>query len=277
MTTTQVAQIQLRSGTASQWSTANPVLAQGEPGWTTDTRIGKVGDGTTAWNALATAWQGDLSTVLAGKVAVSIVDVKGDLIVATGADAVARLAAGADNKILAADSTQSTGLKWTSPTGVLLASGTVSGAANIISDGKLTSAFKTYELEWVGAGSADDTLRMALRASGADNTAASYGNLGTAQSIGTPTPGGSAGAGQTSAWVGRNMSSGTNRSLITLISPQEARHTLWIVDSVSETDTVYWTSVRGAFAANTQFDGFKLYPNSGTLTGSWKLTGIPWS
>lgn len=45
--------IQPRRGTASQWTTANPVLAQGETGFETDTRRTKRGDGTTAWNSLA--------------------------------------------------------------------------------------------------------------------------------------------------------------------------------------------------------------------------------
>lgn len=42
----------------------------------------------------------------------TIVDVKGDLIVATAADTVARKAAGANDTVLTADSTQSDGLRW---------------------------------------------------------------------------------------------------------------------------------------------------------------------
>jgi hypothetical protein len=44
--------IKLRRGTASQWSTANPVLSAGEIGLETNTNRTKYGDGTTAWNAL---------------------------------------------------------------------------------------------------------------------------------------------------------------------------------------------------------------------------------
>lgn len=44
--------IQMRRGTASQWSTANTVLLAGEQGYETDTRRIKIGDGTTAWNSL---------------------------------------------------------------------------------------------------------------------------------------------------------------------------------------------------------------------------------
>ena len=45
-------QIQLRRGTSSNWSSTNPTLAQGEPGYITDTNQMKIGDGTTAWNSL---------------------------------------------------------------------------------------------------------------------------------------------------------------------------------------------------------------------------------
>jgi hypothetical protein len=44
--------IQLRRGTAAQWTSANPTLVAGEMGVETDTRKVKVGDGTTAWTSL---------------------------------------------------------------------------------------------------------------------------------------------------------------------------------------------------------------------------------
>lgn len=45
-------QIQLRRGNAADWSTANPVLAEGELSLELDTKKFKIGDGTTAWNSL---------------------------------------------------------------------------------------------------------------------------------------------------------------------------------------------------------------------------------
>jgi len=47
------------------------------------------------------------------------VDAKGDIIAATAADAVARLAVGANDTILTADSSTATGLKWAAPAGGL--------------------------------------------------------------------------------------------------------------------------------------------------------------
>jgi hypothetical protein len=46
-------QIQIRRGTAAQWTSANPVLGEGEPAYETDTGKIKYGDGTTAWTTLA--------------------------------------------------------------------------------------------------------------------------------------------------------------------------------------------------------------------------------
>jgi hypothetical protein len=45
--------IQLRRGTATEWSTANPTLAVAEMGIETDTNLFKIGDGATPWNTLA--------------------------------------------------------------------------------------------------------------------------------------------------------------------------------------------------------------------------------
>src|SRR5271166_403646 len=45
--------IQIRRGTAAQWTSANPILAQGEMGLETDTTFIKIGDGVTAWASLA--------------------------------------------------------------------------------------------------------------------------------------------------------------------------------------------------------------------------------
>jgi hypothetical protein len=54
------------------------------------------------------------------EIATTIVDAKGDLIAATAADTVARLAVGANDTVLTADSSTATGLKW----------GTVSAGSN---------------------------------------------------------------------------------------------------------------------------------------------------
>lgn len=46
-------QIQVRRGTAAAWTSANPILAQGEIGYEIDNHGIKVGDGSTAWDSLS--------------------------------------------------------------------------------------------------------------------------------------------------------------------------------------------------------------------------------
>ena len=56
--------IQIRRDTASNWSSANPTLANGEIGYITDTRKIKVGNGTDAWNALQFLTSGSEAEIL---------------------------------------------------------------------------------------------------------------------------------------------------------------------------------------------------------------------
>lgn len=61
-----VTQVQVRRGTASQWTSANPTLASGEWGYETDTGKVKIGNGSTAWNSLGYTGAGDIEGVTAG-------------------------------------------------------------------------------------------------------------------------------------------------------------------------------------------------------------------
>jgi hypothetical protein len=61
-----VTQIQVRRGTASQWTSTNPTLAAGEWGFETDTGKVKIGNGSTAWNSLGYQGAGDIEGVTAG-------------------------------------------------------------------------------------------------------------------------------------------------------------------------------------------------------------------
>jgi len=45
-------QVQFRRDDAAGWALKNPLLAKGEPGYETDTRKLKIGDGVTLWTAL---------------------------------------------------------------------------------------------------------------------------------------------------------------------------------------------------------------------------------
>jgi len=61
-----VTQIQVRRGTASQWTSANPTLASGEWGFESDTNKVKIGNGSTAWNSLGYTGAGTVTSITAG-------------------------------------------------------------------------------------------------------------------------------------------------------------------------------------------------------------------
>ena len=78
----------------------------------------------------------------------SIVDAKGDIVAASGNDTPARLAVGANDTVLTADSAQATGLKWATPsTGgmTLISTTTLTGASVTLSSIPQTyNALKIY-------------------------------------------------------------------------------------------------------------------------------------
>jgi hypothetical protein len=61
-----VTQIQIRRGTASQWTSANPTLATGEFGYESDTGKFKIGTGSTAWTSLSYQGAGTVTSITAG-------------------------------------------------------------------------------------------------------------------------------------------------------------------------------------------------------------------
>ena len=120
---------------------------------------------------------------LAGTVNLYDPTAKGDLFPATAADAVARLAVGANDTVLTADSTTATGLKWAAAGGggggtVHLKTATFSNVANTGTtfDALFTSAYNAYLLVYnnVWAATVTDDLLMQMRYAGPTTQADSY-------------------------------------------------------------------------------------------------------
>jgi hypothetical protein len=98
-------------------------------------------------------------------IAKTIVDAKGDLIAATGADAVSRLAVGTNDQVLIADSTTATGLKWGTPSagGMTLISETTASALSSLSLSSIPQTYKQLMLVWNGITHSNGTTGFELR------------------------------------------------------------------------------------------------------------------
>ena len=112
-------------------------------GWTTPDDTALVKDGAAAIRTLGTAIDTTTFNNASAAIAKTIVDAKGDIIAATAADTVSRLAVGANDTVLTADSAAATGLKWATPAagGMTLISTTTLTGASIA----LTSIPQTYK------------------------------------------------------------------------------------------------------------------------------------
>jgi hypothetical protein len=130
--------------------------------------------GGTTGQVLAKASNTDLDYSWIAVDPLTILDAKGDLISATAADTPARLAVGANDTVLTADSTTATGLKWaTASAGGMtqLATGTLSGATTTLSS--ISGSYKDLRIVVQNFKPTTDGSGLQLRIN-SDSTAARH-------------------------------------------------------------------------------------------------------
>jgi len=149
-------------------------------GWTVPTSTDLVKDGATAIETLGDAVDATVFSNANAAIAKTIVDAKGDIIAATAADTVARLAVGANNTVLTADSTTATGLKWASSSAaksytLLNAGGTALTGATTITVSGITGVDNLMII--VDDASADASSLMTVRFNSDSGTKYIYGGI----------------------------------------------------------------------------------------------------
>jgi hypothetical protein len=152
---------------------------------------------------------------------------------------------------------------------------TTSAAVNV--DNVFTSTYTNYLVHFSLASSATNDIGLfaRLRASGTDTSSANYyyGVSGATQAAGAVTGGGS-----TSTYFGLgDIGNIFTLSQLTFGSPQvAARTTLFASSLEAATNTTGNRGIQtfgGFLDVATQYDGFTLYPSSGTITGSYIVYG----
>ena len=113
-------------------------------------------------------------------IAKSIVDAKGDLIVATAADTVSRLAVGATaGHVLTVDSAEATGMKWAAAAagGMTLIATATPSAATSVSFSSIPTTYKNLVVRWFGVYMSTNAGFFAVRVN--SNSGSNYSSLQT--------------------------------------------------------------------------------------------------
>lgn len=138
--------------------------------WTTPDDTALVKDGAAAIRSLGTAIDTTVFNNASAGIAKTIVDAKGDLIVGTAADTVARLASSATNgDLLTVDTSTASGLKWAAPSSssglVHIATTAFSNVATQDFSAIFSATYKSYlvVINEIYAATAGDDLHLQFR------------------------------------------------------------------------------------------------------------------
>ena len=209
----------------------------------------------------------------------TITDAKGDIIAATGADTVSRLAVGSNNTVLTADSAEATGLKWAAASsGALtyITSVSPSAVTTISINNCFTSTYRNYlivaNLEATAAGGYQ--LNARLRAAGTDTTSNYKWNtiyMGSSGGVVSGDFNNSA----TFFPFAEVRETGETASTSYLYSPQASVETTFTTNAASlgASASAFLTG-GGSMTVTTAYDGFTLYVSSGTFTGTIRVYGV---
>jgi hypothetical protein len=165
------------------------------------------------------------------------------------------------------------GISTAIPTTIANSGGTSSLAGNTVTftavnsislNGVFNSAARDYRIVCSYSASVQGTTNMRYRTAGTDNSNNNYDGRGV--DVGALT---SVSYGQTTHEISSNGTS-INGFTMDVLNPQETQYTtnMWSHIRLTVAAVATYRGVTGTFSATTAFDGFTIYPASGTITGT---------
>jgi|LakMenE18May11ns_1017448.scaffolds.fasta_scaffold9856849_2 hypothetical protein len=219
-----------------------------------------------------------IDTTMGTMVAKTIVDAKGDIIAATAADTVSRLAVGANNTVLTADSSTATGLKWAASSSgalTLIARTSFSNVATQAFDSVFTSTYKNYLVVFdaVSAATSSDKLQLQFRYSGNTTQATGlYSNIIWARAN-SATVTNEFVTNSTAANIGYTTgSSGSGFMYVSQVG--NTSQNAIANGQYFEGSGVYGGSFNAVSSVGRTYDGFLLKSSSTNITGTVSIYGL---
>jgi hypothetical protein len=209
-------------------------------------------------------------------IAKTIVDAKGDLIAATAADTVARLAVGTNGQVLLADSAEATGLKWGTPASggmTLISTTTLTGASVTLSS--IPSTYRHLQLVIRNHRPATDDDNFVMRFNG--DTANRYNQVAFNDANNNIVSFGSA-----NIIIANGIDNGASSALTIIDIPDYANTATWKMshnismfpDKTTPTSSKIWKTI-GQYNQTGAISSITLYGELGNFTsGTVLLYGV---
>ena len=205
----------------------------------------------------------------------STVTTKGDLIAATASATVSRLGVGTNGQILTADSTAATGIKWATP--ATSASGltlinvqTFSASSGINVDNVFTSTYTNYRLVFSNITTSTSIYVSYRERASSTNNATNYKKGQYYRSYTSGTAGTNSGGTEGNLFDLNTDATNTMGATLELQCPATTAYTgfQWSASSSDQTHIG-----NGIHANAVAYDGFTLFPYSGTMSGTVSVYG----